>query len=85
MDYTLKFTSEAKATAVLYADDKPLYPNIDTIGLIYKATGKTTLVDGVEMPVMKALKGWHVNVRCDEAPELDAYAVTAITPTRVWA
>ena len=45
MDYTLKFTSEAKATAVLYADDKPLYPNIDTIGLIYKATGKTTLVE----------------------------------------
>lgn len=82
MDYTLKFTSEAKATAVLYADGQPLYSNIDTIGLIYKATGKK---DADGNPVMAETPGWHVNVRCDEAPELDAYAVVAVTPTRVWA
>lgn len=85
IDYTLKFASEAEATAVLYADDQPLYPNIDTLGLIYKATGKTKLVDGVETPVMKATPGWHVNVRCEESEVLNAYVVTAATPSRVWA
>lgn len=80
-DYTLKFADEAEATAVLFTDGIPNYQNIDIIGTIYKQTG----IDADEKPIMTSLAGWHVNVRCDEAPELDAYAVFPATPMRVWA
>lgn len=67
--------------------DKPNYDNIDTIGTIYNPTGAVTVSeDGMEVPVMVALEGYHVNVRHKEqAPELDAYAVTPTNPRRVWA
>lgn len=29
--------------------------------------------------------GWHVNVRGEEAPELEQHAVAVATPYRVWA
>lgn len=85
MDYTLKFESEAEATLVLYADDKPVYPNIDMIGTVFKPTGKTEIIEGVKIPVMAATPGWYVNVRCDENPALDKYVVAVTTPSRVWA
>jgi len=79
-DYSLKFTSEAQATAVLYDAETPRYPNIDQIGTIYRNVGTP------EEPVMEATAGYHVNVRTEvEAPELDAYAVFPVTPVRVWA
>lgn len=85
MDYTLKFASEAEATLVLYADGKPVYPNIDTLGTIFKPTGKTEIIEGIKIPVMAATPGWHVNVRCDESPALGKYVVVATTPSRIWA
>lgn len=64
----------------------PNYDNIDIIGAIYKPTGEVNIVDDVEVPVMEAIDGWHVNVRnYTEAPELHAYAVVPTNPRRVWA
>ena len=65
--------------------DKPNFDNIDIIGTIYDATGEVETVDGIEVPVMVALDGYHVNVRHKEqASELDAYAVTPTNPRRIW-
>ena len=58
---------------------------IDIIGTIYKATGETTIVEGLEQPVMAAVDGWHVNVRGPETDAFNAYVVEVATPTRVWA
>ena len=82
MDYYLKFADEAEAQSVLYTDDTPDYQNIDTIGTIYKPTGE---VDAEGNPVMAPVPGWHVNIRCGEAPELDVFMVEPKFPVRVWA
>jgi hypothetical protein len=63
------------------------YANIDTVGIIYKPTGETTEQDGMDVPVMAALPGWHVNVRLNEgedAQALEAFAVAPRKPARVW-
>jgi uncharacterized protein (DUF934 family) len=68
----------------------PLYRNIDTIGVIYKPTGSTiVLEDGTESPEMTAAEGWHVNVRVmpdEDIEELEPYKVNPepLTPVRVW-
>lgn len=74
-DYTLKFPDEATAAEVL----EPFIQThaIDTIGVIYKPTGEES------EPV--AIKGWHVNVRGPDAPELEPWVVEVKTPARVWA
>jgi hypothetical protein len=39
-----------------------------------------------EVPEMAPLDGWHVNVRhTDETPELEAFRVFPVTPSRMWA
>lgn len=63
------------------------YTNIDTIGVIYKPTGETIEQEGITMPVMKPLDGWHVNVRLmfgEDADALKPYAVAPRAPVRVW-
>jgi hypothetical protein len=63
------------------------FANIDTIGVIYKPTGETTEQDGMTVPVMQAIAGWHVNVRLAEGEDgstLAPFAVTPTTPLRVW-
>lgn len=63
------------------------FANIDTIGVIYKPTGETTEQDGMTVPVMEAIPGWHVNVRLVEGEDgapLATFAVTPSTPMRVW-
>jgi hypothetical protein len=87
MDYYLAFPDQAAADAVLYgAEGKPNYANIDTIGLIYKHTGKTIQENGFDVPVMAPIQGWHVNVRVvgENAKPLQPFAVTPATPMRVW-
>jgi hypothetical protein len=62
------------------------YDNIDIIGTIYNPTGEVETIEDMEVPVMVALDGYHVNVRHSvEAPELNAYAVTPTNPRRIWA
>ncbi len=56
------------------------------IGTIYKPTGKSLKTAEGPVPEMKAVPGWHVNVRhTDEAPELEAFRVFPATPSRMWA
>jgi hypothetical protein len=89
-DLCLRFPDEDTATAVLYADEVPLFRNIDTIGVIYKPTGSTiVLEDGTESPEMAAVTGWHVNVRVmpdEDIEDLEPYKVNPepLTPVRVW-
>jgi hypothetical protein len=84
MDYYLKFTDEAEATSVLYTDDMPNFPNIDTIGTIYQPTGQ---INEEGNPVMAPIAGWYVNVRCEETTAFDNYQVdpAPASPVRVWA
>jgi hypothetical protein len=67
--------------------DKPNYDNINVIGTIYKPTGTMLKNDeGMDYPEMKAIEGYHVNIRnYTEAPELEQYAVVPTIPVRVWA
>lgn len=63
------------------------YRNIDTIGVIYKPMGETTEQDGMTVPVMAPIPGWHVNVRLvdgEDGSSLEPFAVTPKTPMRVW-
>lgn len=63
------------------------YRHIDTIGVIYKPTGETTEQEGITVPVMAAIPGWHVNVRLvdgEDASALQPYQVNPATPMRVW-
>lgn len=91
MDYFLKFKTEAAASKVLFTlvdgEATSKFPShaIDIIGVIYKATGTMLTSEDGSFPEMAPIPGWHVNVRGDEAPELEAYAVTVATPARVWA
>lgn len=88
IDYRLRFSSEEEANAVLFEGEelRANYLAIDVIGTIYKPTGKTLQTEFGEIPEMKPVDGWHVNVRHNiEAPELEQYAVYPENPIRVWA
>jgi len=97
-DFFLKFADEAEANEVLFTEQTnvqddvvetvlvPKYAAVDVVGVIYKPTGKTLKTPEGPVPEMKAVPGWHVNVRHTEtAPELDAYKVEVKTPSRMWA
>ena len=83
--------------ALLDADEQVIIPaahapaagaSVDTVGVIYKPTGKTITTDMGEQPEMAAIEGWHVNVRLAAdhlVPALDAYKVAPAVPVRVWA
>ena len=42
---------------------------LDVIGTIYKPTGKTLTVDGMEVPEMAPIAGYHANLRGDLSDE----------------
>jgi len=66
----------------------PNFANIDVLGTIYKPTGEsTTNEDGMEVPVMVALDGYHVNVRAvgEDTSTLTPFSVVPSVPRRVWA
>ena len=94
IDYFLKFPDEAAANTLLFTPGevpKFNFPgNVDVIGIIYKPTGnmlQSTMEGSVfSYPETAPIEGWHVNVRTEAAiPELEAYAVTPKTASRVWA
>jgi len=64
----------------------PNFANIDVIGTIYRPTGEVETVDGMEVPVMAALEGYHVNVRAvgEDTSALVPFAVSPTIPQRVW-
>lgn len=101
-DYYLSFEDEAQANAVLYTevpvefdeegnaakfDTRRNFANIDTIGVIQKPTGETIEQDGMAVPVVAPIPGWHVNVRLadeEDGASLLPFAVNPATPMRVW-
>lgn len=82
-DLCLKFSCKEEAEEVL-AD---YTGNVDVVGVIYKPTGRVVKSeeDGVEVPEMEALKGWHVNTRGPITLDLEAYSIKVKNPLRVWA
>jgi len=97
-DFFLKFKDADEANAALFTEQTnvqgdvvetvlvPKYAAVDVVGTIYKPTGKMLTTPEGPVPEMKAVPGWHVNVRhTDEASELDAYKVEVKTPARMWA
>ena len=106
IDYYLKFVSKQEAETVLtklnilvkvVEEDSVEYlpassfVSIDFVDIIYKPTGVTLKSeDGMEYPEMKALDGYHVNLRLTDLPEalpdaLAPYIVEPTSPSRVWA
>lgn len=89
----LKFQSEAQAIELLvdfrnegewitYKDGV----NIDIVGTIYKPTGvMLTGEEGMKYPEMAPLDGFHVNWLGELPAALAQYAVTPVTPSRVFA
>ena len=97
-DLNLKFVDQAQADAVLFNEQThvqddvvetykvPKYAAVDVIGTIYKSTDKMLKFEDGEFPEIAPVEGWHVNVRHTAGmPELQAWAVTPKTPSRVWA
>ena len=64
----------------------PNFANIDVVGTIYRPTGAVETVDGMEVPVMAALEGYHVNVRAvgEDTSALVPFAVVPTVPQRIW-
>ena len=101
-DLYLKFADETQSIETLYTEVvvdydeegnpksftmKPNFANIDVIGTIYRPTGEVETVDGMEVPVMAALEGYHVNVRAvdgEDTSALTSFAVVPSVPMRVW-
>ncbi|NBP02684.1 MAG: hypothetical protein EBU90_21705 [Proteobacteria bacterium] len=79
-DYCLKFDSEAQAKSLLF-------PNAsEENGLGFSPFGSVDLIGTLYDKNQVAIAGYHVNVRATSAfPELDAYRVYPVTPSRVWA
>lgn len=63
---------------------------LDTIGPIFKLTGRTVTVDGMDVPEMAAIDGWHANLLGELSDEQrvilgDVLLSTApANPFRVW-
>ena len=97
-DYMLKFADEVEAESVLFdvqviqhedSEERqliPKYATIDVVGVVSVPTGNILTIDGVDVPEMSTVNGWHVNVRhTGIAPELEVYQVFPVTPSRIWA
>ena len=79
-------TDEEGGEVIILVPDlsKPLFANIDTIGIIYE--GGEYGADGEVITEPVALEGWHVNVRVidEDATPLEPFAVVPTSPRRVW-
>jgi len=80
--------SDPENPIVTETESRPLFRNIDTLGVIY--TGGSWDAEGNEVEAPVAQPGWHVNIRCldgEDSTHLDGFVVTPTpaTPRRVWA
>ena len=80
--------TDAEGVVVQEATSKPNFANIDVLGTISKPTGAVTVnEEGVEVPVMAELDGYHVNVRVvgsEDSSALVPFSVVPTVPRRVW-
>ncbi len=61
------------------------YANIDVLGTLYV---EQEIADPENPPTPVSMDGWHVNVRAvpgEDEEALKPYAITPVTPRRVWA
>jgi len=59
---------------------------VDVIGVIYKPTGAMLEFEGMQIPEMAAIAGWHVNLSGDCPADLEPYLIAAPSaPVRVFA
>lgn len=70
---------------------EPNYMNIDNFGIAIKVTGNLLPADedGIQMPEMQQIDGWHVNVRLvngENGSVLEPYRANPepVTPMRVF-
>lgn len=90
IDYYLKFSSQSEAESVLFdKTDDGLVPrfqgSIAVVGKVYAPTGRIIKSVEGDIPEMKAVAGWHVNYRGEEAEKLAAYQTFPTTPVQGWA
>ena len=99
MDYYLKFPDQSTADTALGKTENAgpegqtyvtytavLGLSLDIVGIIYEQTGQEQTSDGMIVPVMSPLPGWHVNLRGEYLPVgLEQYIVNPANPRRVWA
>lgn len=61
---------------------------LDVIGTIYRPTGEVIEQDGMEIPVMEPVPGYHANLRAsiefDPAPLADIIIPPPHNPVRAW-
>jgi hypothetical protein len=89
MRYNLRSENEAemgaalRAAAVIDQWGRPAAGvTLDIIGTIYKATGELRQADnGLELPVMEAIPGWHANLIAELSPAQEA-ALPIIPPPK---
>ena len=100
-NHYLKAVDQAALRAALIAgaviivtDDGDLLAEgcaLDVIGTIYKPTGATLTVDGVELPEMAPVPGWHANLLAELSDEQCGALADVLLPAppaqpfRVWA
>ena len=79
--------TDEQGVVVQEASSKPNFANIDVIGTIYKPSilGQTD-ENGIEVPVMDALVGFHVNIRAvgEDTSAIAPFAVVPSVPVRIW-
>jgi len=79
--------TDEEGVVVQEASTKPNFANIDVIGTIYKPSilGQTD-ENGIEVPVMDALVGFHVNIRAvgEDTSAIAPFAVVPSVPVRIW-
>ena len=80
--------TDEEGVVVQEASSTPNFANIDVIGTIYKPSilGQTD-ENGIEVPVMDALVGFHVNIRAvdgEDTTDIAPFAVVPSVPVRIW-
>lgn len=98
VDYYLRFSTKTAADKVLFILEtvtegnvkktvlRPKYAAVDVIGTIYSPTGVILETPEGDTPEMKAVAGYHANVRHTQpVRELDAFVVAVNSPARAWA
>lgn len=82
------------AAIIIATDDGDLLAEgcaLDVIGTIHKPTGETLTVDGMEVPEMAPVPGWHANLLAELSDEQCGALADVLLPAppaqpfRVWA
>ena len=85
---TLEDAGVVRGTDDGYIVTDPYAYVLDVIGTIYKPTGEVIEQDGMEIPVMEPLPGYHANLRASidfDPVDLESILIYPQDPVRRWA